>query len=102
MTLEGGATLVGDVVLDFAADGTCDQLVFSAGDTYDVSSIRFVPSASGAVALRAQRRYVIGVASGAALTGAFDVSTIPGADISQKADGSLELRIRAGTIIIFR
>ena len=102
MTLEGGATLVGDIVLDFAADGTCDQLVFSAGDTYDVSSIRLVPSASSAAALRARRRFVIGVASGATLTGAFDVSAIPGAEIRQKADGSLELRIHAGTIIIFR
>ena len=100
MTLGGGATLVGDVVLDFAADGTCDQLVFSAGDTYDVSSIRLVPSVSGAAALSAQRRFVIGVASGATLTGAFDLSAIPRAEIRQKVDGSLELRIRTGTIVI--
>ena len=102
MTLTGGATLAGDIVLDFAADGTCDRIVFSAGDTYDVSSIRLVPSASGAAALQARRRYVIGVASGATLTGAFDLSAIPDAMIRQKADGSLELYIATGTIMVVR
>ena len=102
MTLTGGATLAGDMVLDFAADGTCDRIVFSAGDTYDVSSIRLVPSASGAAALQARRRYVIGVASGATLTGAFDLSAIPDAMIRQKADGSLELYIATGTIMVVR
>jgi hypothetical protein len=50
MVIDGGAKLAGDVVLDFAADGSCDQLVFTAGSTYDVSAIRLVPSASGAAA----------------------------------------------------
>ena len=102
MTLKNGATLVGNMVLDFAADGTCDRLVFTAGDTYDVSAIRLVPSSSGATALRARRHFVIGVASGAALTGAFDLSAIPGAEIRQRVDGSLELYIPMGTMMIVR
>jgi len=88
--------------LDFAADGTCDRLVFTAGDTYDVSAMRLVPSSSGATALRARRHFVIGVASGAALTGAFDLSAIPGAEIRQRVDGSLELYIPMGTMMIVR
>ena len=102
MTIDGGAKLAGDVVLDFATDGTCDQLVFAPGGTYDVSAMRLVPSVAGEAAWHARRRYVIGNAAGAELTGGFDLSAIPSAQIERKADGSLELSVPIGTMMLVR
>ena len=91
MTVAGGATLAGDMVLDFAADGTCDRIVFAPGGTYDVSQIRLVPSDSGLAAWRNLRRFVIGSAAGATLTGSFDLSALSNARIRQRDNGDLEL-----------
>ena len=91
MTVAEGATLAGDMVLDFAADGTCDRIVFAAGGTYDVSQIRLVPSDSGLAAWRNLRRFVIGSAAGATLTGSFDLSALSNARIRQRDNGDLEL-----------
>ena len=102
MTIDGGAKLAGDVVLDFAADGTCDRLVFAPGGTYDVSAMRLVPSAAGEAAWHARRRYAIGNAANAELTGGFDLSAIPNAQIERKADGSLELSVPVETMMLVR
>ena len=91
MTVAGSATLAGDMVLDFATDGTCDRIVFAPGGTYDVSQIRLVPSDSGLAAWRNLRRFVIGSAAGATLTGSFDLSALSNARIRQRDNGDLEL-----------
>jgi hypothetical protein len=102
MVIDGGAKLAGDVVLDFAADGSCDQLVFAAGSTYDVSAIRLVPSASGAAAWKASKRFTIGNAADAVLTGAFDISAFPNAQVRQNSNGDIELLVPKGTMVIIR
>ena len=102
MTLSGGATLVGDVALDFAANGTCDQIVFAPGGTYDVSGISLVPSASGEAAWKASKRFVIGSAAGATLTGDFDLSAIPNARIRQYDNGDLELSSPKALVVIIQ
>ena len=102
MAVEGGAKLAGDVVLDFAADGSCDQLVFAAGGTYDVSALRLEPSASGTAAWNALRKFTIGNASGAVLTGEFDVSALSNAQIRHKSDGDIELRVQSGLILFVK
>ena len=102
MTVSDGATLVGDMMLDFAANGTCDQLVFAPGATYDVSGIRLVPSASGESAWNATKRFVIGSAADAELTGNFDLSAIPGAIIKRLANGDLELSVPGAFVITVR
>ena len=102
MTVSDGATLVGDVALDFAANGTCDQLVFAPGATYDVSGIRLVPSASGASAWKAAKRFVIGSAAGAKLTGDFDLSAIHGARIRLLDNGDIELSVPGALVMIIQ
>ena len=102
MVIDGGAKLAGDVVLDFAADGSCDQLVFTAGGTYDVSAIRLAPSASGAAAWNALQRFTIGNAADAVMTGAFDISAFPNARVRQKPNGDLELSVQKGTTLVIR
>ena len=102
MVIDGGAKLAGDVVLDFVVDGSCDQLVFTAGGTYDVSAIRLVPSSSGAVAWNALQRFTIGNAADAVLTGTFDISAFPNAQVRQKPNGALELTVPKGTILVVR
>lgn len=102
MTVSDGATLVGDMMLDFAANGTCDQLVFAPGATYDVSGIRLVPSASGQAAWDATRRFVIGSAADATLTGDFDLSAIPDARVRRLANGDLRLSAPNGMVIVVR
>jgi hypothetical protein len=102
MAIEGGAKIAGDVVLDFAEDGSCDRLVFASGGTYDVSAIRLRPSASGAAAWNELQRFTIGNAAGAVLTGAFDISAFPNAQIRQKPNGDVELRVPQGMMVIIR
>jgi autotransporter-associated beta strand protein len=102
MVIDGGAKLAGDVVLDFAANGSCDQLVFTAGGTYDVSAIRLVPSASGAAVLNTLQRFTIGNAADAVLTGSFDISAFPNAQVRQKPNGDLELLVPKGTVLVIR
>ena len=102
MVIDGGAKLEGDVVLDFAADGSCDRLVFAAGGTYDVSAIRLVPSASGAAAWGTVRRFTIGNAADAVLTGTFDISAFPYALLKKQPNGDIELRTSKGMTLIFR
>ena len=102
MVIDGGAKLAGDVVLDFAADGSCDQLVFTAGGIYDVSAIRLAPSASGAAAWNALQRFTIGNAADAVMTGAFDISAFPNARVRQKPNGDLELSVQKGTTLVIR
>ena len=101
MTVADGATLSGDVTLDFAAGGICDRIVFAAGGTYDVSRIRLVPSSSGLAAWRNAPFFVIGSAAGATLTGDFDLSAIPNAVMIRRANGDLHLSIPQGTLILF-
>jgi hypothetical protein len=102
MTVSDGATLVGDVALDFAADGTCDQIVFAPGGTYDVSGIRLVPSASGESAWKAAKCFVFGSAADAELTGDFDLSAISGARIKRLGNGNLELSVPGAFVMIVR
>ena len=102
MTLSDGATLVGDVTLDFAANGTCDQIVFALGGTYDVSGIRLVPSISGESAWNATKRFVIGSAADATLTGAFDLSAIPNAEVRHLANGDIRLSVPGAMVIVVR
>lgn len=102
MTVSDGATLVGDMMLDFAANGTCDQLVFAPGATYDVSGIRLVPSASGESAWNASKRFVIGTTANAELTGTFDLSAFPGARIKPLDNGTLELSVPGAFVVIVR
>ena len=102
MTLSDGATLVGDVALDFAANGTCDQIVFAPGATYDVSGIRLVPSVSGEAAWNATKRFVIGSAADATLTGDFDLSAIPNAEIRYLANGDIRLSVPEAMVLIVR
>ena len=102
MTVSDGATLVGDMTLDFASSGTCDQLVFAPGATYDVSGIRIVPSASGESAWKATKRFVIGSAADAELTGDFDLSAISGARIKFLGNGDIELSVPGAFVLIVR
>ena len=102
MTISGGAALVGDVTLDFAANGTCDQIVFAPGATYDVSGIRLVPSAYGVSAWTATKRFVIGSAADATLTGTVDISAVPNAQVRQNTNGDLELLVPKGMILIIQ
>jgi len=102
MTVSDGATLVGDVALDFAADGTCDQIVFAPGGTYDVSGIRLVPSASGESAWKAAKCFVFGSAADAELTGDFYLSAISGARIKHLDNGNLELSVPGAFVVIVR
>ena len=102
MTLSDGATLVGDVSLDFASNGSCDQIVFAPGGIYDVSGIRLVPSASGQAAWDATRRFVIGSAADATLTGDFDLSAIPNAKVKSLANGDFELSVPGAFVITVR
>ena len=102
MVIDGGAKLAGDVVLDFAVDGSCDQFVFAAGGTYDVSAMRLVPSSSGAAAWNALRRFTIGNAADAVLTGTFDISAFPNAQVRQKPNGDLELLVPNGMTLLIK
>jgi hypothetical protein len=76
--------------------------VFASGGTYDVSAIRLAPSASGAAAWNGLQRFTIGNAAGAVLTGAFDISAFPNAQIRQKPNGDVELRVPQGMMVIIR
>ena len=102
MTVSDGATLVGEVALDFAANGTCDQIVFAPGATYDVSGIRLVPSGSGESTWSATKRFVIGSAADATLTGDFDLSAIPNAQIRHLANGDIRLSVPEAFVITVR
>ena len=102
MTVSGGAKLVGDVALDFAANDTCDQIVFAPGATYDVSGIRLVPSVSGEAAWKATKRFVIGSAADATLTGNFDLSAIPNAEVKLLANGDIRLSVPGAMVLIVR
>ena len=48
------------------------------------------------------RGFVIGSAAGATLTGGFDLSAIPGAQVKRRGNGDIELSVPAGFMLIVR
>ena len=67
-----------------------------------MSVIRLVPSAFGESEWNATKRFVIGSAADATLTGDFDLSAIPNARVKHLANGDLELLVPKGMILILK
>lgn len=99
--LAGGAALTGDVKLKFAADGSCGCLTLEPGRTYDLSTVRIVPSDD---AVMTAVRYVVAKCAGATVAQlpALASPALDGWKLKLEANGNLVLRRRTGMTVIFR
>ena len=100
-TIKRGVTLVGTVELDICADGSCDRIDFDSGATYDITGIHWTISNLAPAA--SCDSFTIANATGAALTGEFDISGIPvDYAIRRKRDGNVVFKRIKGTTLVVR
>jgi len=97
LTLSCGVTLSGTVKLSFVGDKAANFLDFAPGATYDVSGLVLEVEDLDSI----PDSVVIGHSTGAVLSGAIDVSRIPGKKVVVKSNGDIVLK-GCGLMLILR